>query len=200
MRGGVTPVAHGLLGASSLLWLVPGVRHVFEASMSLHMVLQFPLLLAAGWAMSAWVPARLAAWQARCDAHGLFSATLVTVVSAFWMIPAALDLALLDARVTALKYGSWLLAGMLLAQGWRRLSPELATFFLGNVAWMLFTAGLLYRDAEARLCVSYRFDEQIVGGNGLMAWGAIIAALAWLKLRPVLRHDNAQRKEETGMR
>jgi hypothetical protein len=180
--------ARALLALSALLWLlVPALRHLVEASMSLHMLLQFPLLLAAGWAAAGWLPRRLAARLGHVDGLGLSSATLASCVSAFWMIPAALDLAVLDGWVALLKYLSWLLAGLLLAEGWQRLGGIPATYFLGNAAWMLITAGLLYRDAESRLCVSYLFDEQSVSGNGLVAWGLALGGLALLKLRTLLR-------------
>lgn len=172
------------LALSPLLWLLwPSLRHFFEASMSLHMLVQLPLLLAAGWALAAWCPDRVGALQAHVDAQGLASATLASCVSAFWMIPAALDLALLDPWAAIAKYGSWLLAGLLLAQGRPRLSPVPAAFFLGNAAWMLITVGLLYRDADTRLCVSYLYDEQALSGNGLVAWGLVLGGVALARLR-----------------
>lgn len=178
--------ARTLLAALPLLLLVPPLRHAVEASMSLHMLLQLPLLFAAGWGASAWLPRRLAAAWARLDALGLSSATLASVVAAFWMIPAALDLAVLGPPFSPMalaKYLSCWLAGLLLAQGWPRLRGPVAAFFLGNASWMLLTAGLLYGEAESRLCVSYRFDEQALSGAGLLAAGLLLGALALLRLR-----------------
>jgi len=43
---------------------------------------------------------------------------------------------------------------------------------------MLVTAGLLYREADQRLCVSYLVDEQAASGNGLIALGMALGALA----------------------
>lgn len=190
------PLARALLAASPLAWLLlPPLRQMIESSMSLHMLLQFPLLFAAGWAAAAWWPMRAGAQLARIDVQGLAGAVLASGVAAFWMIPAALDLALLDGRVALLKYISWLLAGLWLAQGWRRLPAELAAFFLGNAAWMLITAGLLYREAESRLCVSYRFDEQLLSGNGLVVWGLAVGGLALLRLRVALAPQRGARSQ-----
>jgi hypothetical protein len=164
-----------------LLW--PSFRALLESRMSLHMLLQFPLLLAAGWAWGRWLPFRAVH---RIDAHGLFGASLASCVFAFWMIPAALDLSLLSREVAALKYGSWVAAGLLLAWGRERLGPVVAAFFLGNAAWMAATAGLLYQDAQVQLCVNYLVDDQLLTGSGLIAASLVLAALALLRLRPLL--------------
>jgi len=155
-----------------------------ESRMSLHMLLEFPVLLAIGW----WL-ARGRPWPAlaRFDLQGLLSATLASCVFAFWMIPAALDLALLSGGFAAAKYASWIAAGALLAWSRERLSPVVAAFFLGNAAWMLATAGLLYRDAEAQLCVNYLVDDQLLTGAGLLAWALVLGGLAALKLKPLVR-------------
>lgn len=188
-----------LLSASALAWLLPALRQPVEASMSLQMLLQFPLLLAAGWAAGRHLPLGLTRRLAALDALGLSSATLASCVMALWMIPAALDLALLTPAMAVAKYLSWWLAGLLLSQGWPRLGGVAAAFFLGNATWMLITAGLLYRDAETRLCVNYLFDEQRVAGNGLVAWGLVLGALALLKLRRWLRQaELAALQRESG--
>ncbi len=168
----------------ALLW--PGLRHAIEGSMALHMLLQFPLLLAAGWAAARLLPARTspqlqARWH-RLDAHGLAGATFASAVAAFWMVPAALDLALLEPGIAALKYASWALAGLLLAWAWPRMAAETALFFLGNLVWMLATAGLLYREAELRLCVNYLLGDQALAGTGLLAGAVGIGCLVLLRI------------------
>jgi hypothetical protein len=174
----VKAIGRTLLAASPALWLLPPLREWVESRMSLHMLVQFPLLLAAGWAAAAGWQARAATPWRRFDARGLTSATVASAVMAFWMIPAALDAALIHRYIALPKYLSWWLAGVLLAGGWRRLGTVPAIFFLGNAAWMLVTAGLLYRETENRLCVSYLADEQATTGHGLVGLGLVLAALA----------------------
>lgn len=159
-----------------LVFISPGVRALVESRMSAHMLLQFPLLFAAGWAAAVWLPGR--SRPAAVDALGLASATWASAVLAFWMLPVALDLALLNPVMAGLKYATWWNAGLLLARGWPRLAVELKVFFLGNAAWMTATAGLLYRETETRLCVSYRYDEQVWTGTGLVVWACALGALA----------------------
>lgn len=154
-----------LLTFLPLLFFWPSLRHAVEGSMALHMLGQFPLLLASGWAA-----ARLTAVSPlrRLDANGLLGVTAAACVAAFWMIPAALDLSLLSPAANVAKYVSWWSAGALLAASWTQMRVELAAFFLGNMAWMLATVGLLFREAEGRLCVNYLVDEQLITGNGLL--------------------------------
>ena len=173
----------------STLWLAAllplallhdGLRHAVESRMALHMLVEFPLLLASGWAA-----ARLAARHVPTDAFdalGLLGVAVVSCVSAFWMIPAALDLALLNEPMRWAKLASWIAAGALLARAWPKLGDEIAVFFLGNLAWMFATAGLLYREAEIRLCVSYLAEDQRWTGNGLVALAVALGALALRRL------------------
>ncbi len=165
-----------LLAAAPLVFLAPWPRALVESRMSLHMLVQFPLLLAAGWSADAWLPGSRA--QSRVDEMGLAGAAWFSAVALFWMLPIALDLALLDPLMDALKYASWWSAGLVLASSWPRLTAELEVFFLGNTAWMLATAGLLYRETDSRLCVSYRYDEQGWTGAGLLLWALALGALA----------------------
>jgi len=159
------------------LLLVPPLRHLLEASMALHMLVEFPLLLAAGWAAASLRPRALSA-DSRWDAEGLSSALLVMVTTAFWMLPVALDLALLSPWIALAKALNWLAAGTVLARGLPRWRRELRLFVLFNLAWMMATAGLLYRDSESRLCVNYLVDQQAWAGTGLLGLALLLGALA----------------------
>lgn len=171
-------LARTLLAALPLLLFWPALRHAVESSMALHMLLEFPLLLAAGWAARELAGA--ARGNAAWDWRGLAGGSLLLAVSAFWMIPAALDLALLDGRVAAAKYAGWWLAGAVLAGSWRRLDAVVALFIGGNLAWMMATAGLIYQSSPQRLCVSYLQDEQAWTGAGLIAGALLLGAgLLW---------------------
>lgn len=157
--------------------VAPPLRHLLEASMALHMLVEFPLLLAAGWAAASLRP-RVVDGTSRWDAEGLSSALLVLVTTAFWMLPVALDLALLSPWIALAKALNWLAAGAVLARALPRWRPELRLFVLFNLAWMMATAGLLYREAESRLCVNYLVDQQWWAGTGLLALAVVLGALA----------------------
>lgn len=168
-----------------LLW--PALRHTVEARMLLHMLVEFPLLLASGWAvqhLGTRLPAlqRLSHAMVSIDWRGWTGATLASIVAAAWMLPTLLDLALLDPGIATAKYASWWLAGWVLAGSLRRMDPEVLLFLAGNVAWMMASAGLLYIDAPARLCVNYLQNDQRQTGMALVLVAVSLGALALRKL------------------
>ena len=168
-----------VLAAAPAAFAWPALRQAVESRMALHMLLQFPLLLASGWAVSAVLGDRLPLARSfdRVDTGGLLGAILVSCVSAFWMLPAALDTSLLSDPLRMAKYASWWLAGMAWWRSAPRLAVEAAAFFGGNLAWMLATAGLLYQEGDARLCVSYLLDDQVATGRGLVAAALVLGAV-----------------------
>lgn len=177
-----------LLAALPLLLLWPTLRQGIESRMSLHMLLEFPLLFAAGWAAQ-----RLgltAGWLPWLDWRGWTGATLTSLVAASWMLPALLDLSLMVPALAAVKYTSWWLAGWWLASSWRRLDPEVLLFLVGNIAWMTATAGMLYLETPQRLCVNYLQDDQQHTGIGLVLLAIALGALA---IRRAMQGDTRDR-------
>jgi hypothetical protein len=165
-----------------LAFLSERIRDAIEGSMPLHMMVQFPILLLAG-AGAAWLtvqrkPASASAWS-RFDAEGIFGLVTLSAVAALWMVPAALDAALMYPEVAAWKYGSWWVAGGAIALAWPRMAEPMRMFLLVNLAWMLFTAGSLYANADQRLCANYRYDEQLWTGLALQAVAGVLFA-AWI--------------------
>ncbi len=182
-------LARIVLAGLPLLLLWPAARHLIEARMSWHMLAEFPLLVAAGWAMHRLVGGQAAwqglnAWARQLDWHGWSTATYGALVSIVWMLPSALDMALIDGRVALLKAASLWLAGWLLAGGLARMPAEVLMFLAGNLSWMMATAGLLYVEAPMQLCVNYGQLDQVHTGYGLVAWALLIGAAA---IRQLLR-------------
>ncbi|HJV59808.1 MAG TPA: hypothetical protein VJ743_02625, partial [Albitalea sp.] len=138
----------------------PALRHLVESRMALHMLLEFPALLAAGASASVLAARQPVLRQvlragALLDWRGWTGATLTSLVALTWMIPSALDASLLSGTVESAKLASWWMAGAVLAGSVRRMDPEVLLFFVGNLAWMSASAGMLYLDAPLRLCVNY---------------------------------------------
>lgn len=142
--------------------------------MARHMLLQFPLLVLAGTALASSLPPRVRAACATINAHGLAGLLLCLLVSGFWMIPRALDQALLLPQMEFAKFATLLAAGGALQLSWRGAGTMIQTFFIGNWAWMTAVAGLLYQDVSARLCNAYLLDEQVVAGRGLVVLAVIM--------------------------
>ena len=185
--------------ALACLGLALGARSRLEALMSLHMLVQIPLLVLAGlFAEQAWQARRRApsaapqaqpAWS--YNEHGVPGLLLLSLVGAGWMIPKALDDALTDWRVAAFKYLGLPVCGWLLRASLRRAPTVIRLFFLGNFCWMGAIVGMTYLDQPVRLCNAYLQDDQDWAGRGLIAL-AIILPSCWLlaELKPVWRFLN----------
>lgn len=184
-----------------------GLRAALTALMSLHMLVQIPLLVGAGlFAEQAWrgcraqvrpaptasrtaLGVRHAQWS--WNEYGVPGLLLTSLVGACWMIPKALDDALLDWRVAAFKYLGLPVCGWLLRASLRESNVVIKLFFLGNFCWMSAIVGMIYLDQPVRLCNAYLQDDQAWAGRGLIAL-AIALPSAWLlaELKPIWRFLN----------
>lgn len=213
---GVSSAAAAVLClAVALVW-----HDALTALMSLHMLVQIPLLVAGGvFAEQAWHAWRVPAdgrpqeqgasalsgaraapmWQPTSgrrirwsyNAYGMPGLLLVSMVGAGWMIPKALDDALVDWRVAAFKYLGLPVCGWLLRASVRRANIVIKLFFLGNFCWMSAIVGMVYLDQPIRLCNAYLQDDQDWAGRGLIAL-AIVLPSCWLlaALKPIWRFLN----------
>jgi hypothetical protein len=187
-RGVLAVMAAALL--CLLVW--PGVRHGLEASMTLHMLVQYPLLALAGFLFAAALPGR---WLTRLDlwnAHGISGLFATAWVLAILMIPRVLDLALVDGRIEMLKCGALLACGAALRLSWRPAGLLVQGFFLGNVLPMMAVVGSLYETSPVRVCNAYLLDDQARLGQ-MLAWMAAAIAAAWFAclVRALMQREGA---------
>ncbi|WP_397475006.1 hypothetical protein, partial [Pusillimonas sp.] len=120
--------------------------------------------------------------------YGVPGLLLVSLVGAAWMIPKALDDALIDWRVAAFKYAGLPVCGWILSASLRRAPLVVKLFFVGNFCWMSAIVGLIYLDQPARLCNAYLLSDQDWAGRGLIAL-AVALPLGWLmaRIKPLRR-------------
>jgi hypothetical protein len=166
---------------------LPPVRLLLESTMTLHMLVQFPLLVLAGFLLARSLPER---WRRRADpwnAHGIAGLLASAAILMLLMIPRVLDLALVDARVEAAKWLALLACGAGLQLSWQRAGALVQGFFLGNLLPMTAAAGQLFQDAPVRLCNAYLLGDQVRVGQALVVL-SILAAVAF-----TLRVVQAQR-------
>lgn len=178
--------------AAALVLLLPPARQALESSMTLHMLVQAPLLMLCGALIAAGLPA---GWRARLDAwnaYGIAGLLATAVVLALIMIPRLLDLALTDWRIEAGKALALLACGGALRLSWRRAGALVQGFFLGNVLPMTAAAGQLYQDSPLRLCNAYLLDDQVRLGQLLVVL-AVAAGVAWFArlVRTLVRREAA---------
>jgi hypothetical protein len=167
------------------LFLTPPLRQLVESRMALHMLVQFPTLLACGWLLSRLAVGVRPVWRHfdALNAHGLLGITIASCVLGIWMVPAALDLALLTEPMRWAKYATLCLAGLLLGRSYLCMNAEVEVFFTGMLAWMMATVGLVYQTMPQRLCVNYLIDEQRWTGSGLVFYAAALALVCLWRLR-----------------
>lgn len=154
-----------------------------ESRMMLHMFVQLPLLMCSGVLFavgSADANGNHPRWPlARIGGTFVFASGVVTT----WMVPRALDAAVEHLAVDALKGVTLVLAGFLGFQAWQRATTVVRTFVFGNTIWMTAVAGMLFLDADARLCTSYGAREQKQAGIALIAFTIIAVLLMFRALR-----------------
>ena len=165
--------------SSLALLLLLVAQDYLEASMTRHMLLQFPLLAAVGFGMAfslstRWVE-RINSWN-RYGMSGLF---ITALLLALLMIPRLLDMALNDWRIEVGKYAALLFCGAALALSWRPAGLLLQGFFLGNVLPMMAVVGYLFESSPVRVCNAYLLDDQALLGQALV-WIAAVIAIVWL--------------------
>jgi hypothetical protein len=158
------------------LALPPAVA-ALESRMATHAAVQIPLLAAAGYLAARPLAARgaLGGW----NGDGLPALLVAAGVGSVWMLPRAMDAALVHPVVEIAKFVSLpALVGAPLALGWRRLSPLVRGFVWANAISMLATLGWLYHAAPTRACNAYTLDAQRALGRALLA-AAFALALGW---------------------
>jgi hypothetical protein len=178
----VSPLRLALAVACLLAAALPRVW--LEASMLRHMLLQLPLLVAAGWllgeALAKRWPDRLGerARIAAFDQHGVTGLTALLFISAYWMIPRALELSITDPLIEAAKFISLTALGAILPGSLQRANWIVQLFYMGNLSWMTAIAGVQYQNMPQRLCNAYLLDDQIATGAALVC-ASIAIALLW---------------------
>ena len=158
--------------------------------MSRHMLLQFPLLLLAGFALAGNQPAPWARRLSRWNAHGISGLFAVALLLAVLMIPRVLDLALVDIRIELVKWLALLIGGGALRLSWRPAGVLVQGFFLGNVLPMTAVVGYLFENSPVRLCNAYLLDDQKSLGQRLV-WIALVIGGLWFTalVRAIMRKE-----------
>ncbi|WP_460837136.1 hypothetical protein [Noviherbaspirillum agri] len=164
--------------------LAMAARQPLELTMARHMLVQIPMLVAGGFLLGCFC--RTAASQetgrrfAAFNENGLSGLSVFLLVSAYWMIPKALDDATASSSVEQAKFLTLVLAGFFLPLSLARANTVIQLFFVGNFSSMTAVVGLLYQDAPVRLCNAYLQDDQQHAGVGLVIIALTVPVLWYL--------------------
>lgn len=171
-------------GAGLALWIalaLPPVQRALTDMMTVQMLVQIPLLAAAGWWMAHALPRRLTRALEAWNRGGVSGLLLASFASMVWMLPRMMDAAVQDPWVALAKFASvpWLI-GALLAVGWPRMGFVVRGVFLAELIASAFRLGWLYLVSPVRLCSNYLLGDQQLLGRILLAIGvALSLAIAW---------------------
>ncbi|WHZ11378.1 MAG: Cytochrome c oxidase associated membrane protein [Burkholderiaceae bacterium] len=175
-RGALALLACALLAA-------PPLRPLLEASMTLQMLMQIPLLVAIGWWLAGALPRRAADAVADWNTGGVTGLVLASMVALLWMLPRALDAAVDIRWVAAAKFVSVpLLIGLPLGLSWPRMGFVVRGVFFMEFVATCFRLGWLYLASPDRLCSNYLLDDQQRLGRLLLVIGAEVLLLLMAKL------------------
>ena len=171
----------GLAALLVLVLLAPPVRRGLEATMTAQMLVQIPLLVAAGWLLSRAFPAPVPVRVERWNHRGITGLVLATAAATFWMLPRSLDAATSHPLMVAAKYLSVpLLIGLPFAVSWPRMGFVVRGVFLVEFVATFFRLGWLYLISPIRLCNNYALnDQQRLGVYMLAIGGGLLVWLAW---------------------
>lgn len=179
-RAGIAVWLAAISTAVAVALSVPPLRSVIEQSMAWHMVFQMPLLVLGGWlAARAWPPRFSMRSLASFNQFGLTGFMAAQVIVAYWMLPLAVDRAVVLPLVDGLKLVTLFIGGMLLADAFKRAPSELQLFFMGYWVSMMAWLGIYFATTDRRLCNAYSLESQVNTGWGLVALGAALGTV-WL--------------------
>lgn len=180
-----------LVGVCSIGLSVPPLRTLIEQSMLWHMAIQMPLLILTGWLlMASGSPLPVARASRRANqqtpmqintqinrqasewnVYGLTGFVFSFITITYWMLPSAIDRAVVLPSADVIKLLSLLACGASLRHSSVRAPALIQLFFLGNFLAMMLWLGSYFLQTDLRLCNAYSLQSQINTGWGLIAWG-----------------------------
>ncbi|MDQ0158266.1 hypothetical protein [Alkalibacillus salilacus] len=170
-----------------LLWIflfLPPVRDFLESMMILHMHMQMPLIILAGFLMAKPIIKRFSSFFEKWNEDGLPGIVLFVLILGYWMIPRTMDDALLSVNVELFKFINLaFLAGVPLRDSFPKLSTTIKHSILLILFIMVTSVGSLYIFSDSQLCNNYLQVEQLTLGWSFLIMGfAITGYLAYVWL------------------
>ena len=181
--------------SAALLWVMRR-RAWMEQGRVGHMRVQVPWVVLAGFCAAVAWPQALGDRLARFNHYGLTGFMLAQCITAYWMIPAMIDRAVVLPSADASKLlGLWL-TGVVLRQSFLKAPMAVQLFFVGYGLPMLAWLGFYMASTDLRLCNAYSLESQLRAGRGLvllatalgLAWAYSMRAQVLPPARAALKH------------
>lgn len=165
------------IGLALFIFLaIPPVAHFMEEIMVVHMHMQMPMLVIAGFLMAPLFQKQFPDFFKKWNSTGIPGILLFIIIMGYWLLPRTMDEALELMYIEVFKFLSLpFLAGVPLRDSWKKLSE-----FRRNTVVFLFTLtflgmGLLYIIAPFQLCNNYLIIEQLTLG-----WSFVLTAIGMI--------------------
>lgn len=155
---------------------LPPVIDLAESIMSIHMHMQMPLLAIAGMLMTPFLQKRCSSFFSKWNTNGIPGIILFLIIVFYWLVPRAMDDALMHTHVEIFKFVSWtFLIGVPLRDSWPKLAKGIknAVYIILSIVY-IGMAGL-YIFSPDQLCNNYLIVEQRTLG-----WGFLLIAFCIL--------------------
>lgn len=159
-----------------VILFLPPVIELLESWMFTHMLVQIPLLIIVGLLFGKYVKHKSGQFFHKWNEHGIPGILLVYFVTMYWMIPRAMDEAIVLPYVELFKFISLpFLVGIVLYDSWPKLSGLAKVFLIFNYIPMFGIMAWLYIDSPIAVCNNYLESEQKVLG-----WGFFMITIVML--------------------
>lgn len=160
--------AYGL--ALFIFLILPPVSNLMESIMIIHMHMQMPMLVLAGFLMAKFFQLKFPRFFENWNKDGIAGILLFGVIWLFWMIPRTMDEALVVNGMEVFKFISLtFLAGVPLRDSWKKLKMRGKDIVFYSFMFLSFAMGWLYIKSPVQLCNNYLLVEQITLGWGFLA-------------------------------
>ncbi|WP_421380889.1 hypothetical protein ACOJQI_18820 [Bacillus salacetis] len=159
-----------LVGLLLLIALaLPPVANLMESIMLVHMHMQMPLLVAAGFLMGSYIQTKFPRFFNKCNENGVPGILLFSIILVYWMIPRTMDEALTLMSVEIFKFISLpFLAGIPLRNSWGKLRTAVKNTVIISFTLLFIAGGWLYIKTPSTLCNNYLLTDQIILGWGFL--------------------------------
>lgn len=170
----MTQFKYGLL--LYIFLILPPVANLLESIMIIHMHMQMPLLVIAGFLMARFFQIRFPHFFEKWNSNGVPGIILFVIISIYWTIPRTMDEALTIQSVELFKFISLpFLAGIPLRDSWKKLVKIGKNIIFISFTIIFFGMGWLYIWSPVQLCNNYLLIEQITLGWGFLTMAICMA-------------------------
>lgn len=152
---------------------LPPVVELTESIMAIHMHVQMPFLAVCGALMTPLLQKKFPGFFEKWNRDGIPGILLALIVIGYWLIPRAMDDALMSSSTEIFKFISWpFLVGLPIWDSWRKLTKGWKNFTLLTIGVLYTIMAFIYIFAPDQLCNNYLIVDQRTLG-----WSFLIIAV-----------------------